>query len=371
MARNVITVVIIANRIVTVPTTGFGGIERFLYLFILQLLALGVRVILMCAEGSYMPGVEVVPLAQPRMNTDFTDYVKMSVSQVGKACEWVLSRADVDVVHDNTGFGALHAYALNVPMVSTLHNGVEQALFFNKEFTTNVTNMALTNSDLNILRGAEIPVRDYIYYDVDVDYLVNESVWQPPEKKLLFMGRRNPGKGLHNAISIARQTGYQLLIAGPQPEEQYHDWYATDVEPFIDGEQIVDVGLVSDSQKVAFFQGAAGFVMANQCYENPIGPSWYEPFGVVAIEGMAAGVAVIGTYGAQPNVGSLPELVLDKGYLFESRSDEETVERGVQAVRSLIHSPEQFQRRQARALDFRSGTAARRYLEVYRSVLNA
>lgn len=353
----------IANRIVPVPPTGFGGIERFLYPFLQQQVQEGDEIVLFCAEGSAIAGVEVVALAPPQMNRDFTHYLTMSVTQVGKACERIRERGDIDIIHDHTGFGGLFANTTSVPMVCSLHNGLEQALFFSKDWTTNVSYLAISESQLHILRNAGIEVADYAYYDADCRYLL-EAQLQPRERKFVWMGRLNPQKAPDLAIQVALRSGYQLVLAGPEPEAQYRDWYEASVVPFIDGEQIIYAGLVGDSQKVSFFEGSTAFLMPNRCYPNDLAPVWEEPFGVVLIEAMAAGIPVLGTRG-----GSLPELVQDKGILVDTSNDEATISGMVEAIRQLgDFSPEGCR---ARARDFLPGAAARNYRALYQRALQA
>jgi glycosyltransferase involved in cell wall biosynthesis len=365
-----LTVGIIANRIATVPTTGFGGIERFLASLIPGLQDLGVRVVLFSVEGSTL-GDEIVPLAEARLNRDYTEYLEMSTAQVGKAYELISQRRDIDLVHGNTGFEALHAWTVDKESAVTLHNGYIQARTYGREFVDKVTNFALTQSDLANLRSEGLPVRDYIYYDIDTRYLLEQFRWQQPEKKLLYMARRTPFKGLKNAVEVTRRLihlGFKLYIAGPPVEEQYESWYATEIAPYIDGINIIDVKVVNDAQKPAFFRGAYGFFQLNQCYgEEP----WIEPFGAGPVESMATGTSVIGTHGKIPNrVGAMRELVR-AGNIFFTESDEETVEKAIEAVLSLDHSPQAFQERQSRAREFLPGTAARRYKEAYLRILNA
>lgn len=117
------------------------------------------------------------------------------------------------------------------------------------------------------------------------------------EKHLLYLGRIQDLKGTSEAIQTALQTGNQLIIAGNiQPGEE--SYFKEKVEPFIDHKQIRYVGPVNDQQKSELFRTAKAFLF-------PI--KWEEPFGMVMVEAMAAGIPVIAF-----KRGAVPEIVLDQ-----------------------------------------------------------
>ena len=79
-----------------------------------------------------------------------------------------------------------------------------------------------------------------------------------------------------------------------QPGQE--EFFANEVEPLIDGEQIRYIGEVGE-EKLDLYAGARALLM-------PI--RWPEPFGLVMTEAMACGTPVIAF-----REGSAPELVLD------------------------------------------------------------
>ena len=80
-------------------------------------------------------------------------------------------------------------------------------------------------------------------------------------------------------------------------QERYADYFDAEVEPHVDGEQIVFEGEVSDERKRELFAHARAFLF-------PI--TWPEPFGLVMIEAMATGTPVVAL-----RAGSVPEVVDD------------------------------------------------------------
>ena len=106
-----------------------------------------------------------------------------------------------------------------------------------------------------------------------------------PEKDdyLLAFGRVCEAKGFHHSIETAKRLGPQAhhgrRAAGAVPRV-----LRGEIEPHIDGDQIVYEGEVSDERKRELFAHAHAFLF-------PI--TWPEPFGLVMIEAMACGTPVV------------------------------------------------------------------------------
>ena len=121
---------------------------------------------------------------------------------------------------------------------------------------------------------------------------------------LLFLGRFTEGKGVLQAIDIARRTGQRLILAAAE-NEYYHDTVAAHV----DQDQIVYTGEVGHTNKVKLLGGARALLYPIQ---TP------EPFGLVLTEAMACGTPV-----AALDHGAVSELVDDgvTGGVFETVDD--------------------------------------------------
>jgi glycosyltransferase involved in cell wall biosynthesis len=91
---------------------------------------------------------------------------------------------------------------------------------------------------------------------------------------------------------------------------------------------------------------------------------WAEPFGVVALEGLAAGCAVAASSG-----GGLPDAVGPCGVLFPNGDAKELAA----ALKELLVNPARRQKllaeRDRHLEQFRPETVAKRYLEVFESAL--
>jgi glycosyltransferase involved in cell wall biosynthesis len=137
---------------------------------------------------------------------------------------------------------------------------------------------------------AEAGAEDVVYNPIDVD---SWPVGYRKQDYVLFMARMTEEKGPHRAITAAKEAGRPLILAGPvQPGHER--FFATQVEPHIDGQQVRYVGEVGGARKQQLFADAFAFLM-------PI--RWPEPFGLVMVEALAAGTPVLAFgHGAAPEI---------------------------------------------------------------------
>lgn len=346
-----------------IPIREDGGLENALKSIAYHQARMGHQATVYCAEGSEIPGVETIALAPARLHRNETEYIQMVNAQAQAAFIEINAR-NYDIIHDHTGAFAPLAGQVNMPVVVTFHNGVEQALIFSQGATTNVTYVTVSDSLRKEFEETRLRVPYHIYPDVDCQYLLQiEATLENRERKLVALSNLKPNKGVDLAIQVALRLGYKLEFAGYPPEEQYQEWYNNAVHRFVDDEQIKYLGIVGNEGKKQLFKNASAFLMLNRSYSNPYMEKWREPFGIVTVEAMAAGVPVVGVEG-----GATAELVGDAGVILPSVSDIETVLGAVLRVPYLnMVSPEICR---ARARAFSPGTAARQYLDIYQSLLD-
>ena len=177
----------------------------------------------------------------------------------------------------------------------------------------------------------------------------------PRTKDIVFLGRLVSQKGcdlLLRALAILKQDGLRasLSIIGDGPELPV-------LRCFVE-----DAGL---SEQVAFMgnmrEGRGREVARHKVMAIP--SIYAEPFGVVALEGIAAGCAVVAS-----SAGGLPEAVGPCGILFPN-GDANAL---ACAIRELLTKPtlrEALMKESVRHLEqFQPEAVAKRYLDVFQSV---
>ena len=137
-----------------------------------------------------------------------------------------------------------------------------------------------------------------IHHAVDTTTFVLRT---EPDDYLIFLGRFTEGKGVVQAIEVARRSGLCLMLAAAE-----NDYYRSVVAPLVDGQRVVYAGEVDLAAKVSLLGGARALLY-------PVQSS--EPFGLVMAEAMACGTPV-----AALGKGAAVELVDDgvTGGIFDS-----------------------------------------------------
>ncbi len=175
------------------------------------------------------------------------------------------------------------------------------------------------------------------------------SLHEQPQDYFAFVGRISPEKRADRAIEIAKACATPLRIAA-KVDPADRDYFKSAIEPLLDHPLVTYIGEIGDDAKNDFIGNARALLM-------PI--DWPEPFGLVMIEAMACGTPVI----AYAN-GSVPEVIDDgiTGYIVKNQ------EQAIAAARNI----DRIDRRRCRQVfeqRFSSRVMARRYLDVYRELV--
>ncbi len=138
------------------------------------------------------------------------------------------------------------------------------------------------------------------------------------ERVLLFVGRPDPLKGLDILVSVAAQLehpdGVRLLVVGGEGAPLEFDLQQEDIQNPLVEQQVSFLGRV-EHDRLPYFYNAADVCVI---------PSYYESFGMVALEAMACGTPVVAA-----RVGGLQSTIRDgeTGFLIPWHCPEPFVDR--------------------------------------------
>lgn len=249
---------------------------------------------------------------------------------------------EFDLIHNHFDFLPLtYSGLVKTPVLTTIHGfSSPKILPVYKKYNDRSYFVAISESD----KSPELDYIATVHHGIDI---ARFPFCDAPGQYLLFFGRIHPEKGVHEAIEVARYAGIKLVIAGII---QDHDYYATEVEPYIDGTTVEYLGSVGPDQRADVLGHALALLHLI---------SFDEPFGLSVIESMACGTPVIAF-----NRGSMPEIILNNetGYLVAD------VEGAVNAV-AAIGSINRASCRADVEKRFTSTRMARDYVRVYQKIL--
>ncbi|HVD61979.1 MAG TPA: glycosyltransferase [Gemmatimonadaceae bacterium] len=289
-------IAITVDPIIPVPPRFYGGIERIVDFLTRGLVARGYDVSLLAHPDSDTGG-KLIPYGTPphfgaRARVD-------ELRAVGQTL--YAMRNDVDVIHS---FGRLAALVPVLPLrrIAKIQSYQRRLVPWRSVRIATALggkSMLFTACSTSVYGGNNAPAGRWVtvFNGVELSrYTFRDSV--AADAPLVFLGRLERIKGVHNAIEIARQSGRKLIIAGNRvdaPDDP--KYFENEIVPALKSGDVEYIGAVDDMQKDAILGGAAALLM-------PI--EWDEPFGIVMAEALACGTPVIGFAR-----GSVPEVIRD------------------------------------------------------------
>ena len=274
-----------------VPPSRYGGIELIVGLLADGLADAGHDVTLFASGDS-----ETRAKLEAVFDVAPSERIGQTFWELQHAMNCFARHDDFDVIHDHTGLlGLAIGSSLPTPFVHTVHGSVTDEA---GDLYARVVEMApqarLVSLSLAQRRPrpalpwlANIPnaidVERYPFEPHDGDYL-------------LFLGRMSPEKGAQRAVRIAQELGMPLKLAGKNAEPAERAFFDEHVRPHL-GPDIEYVGEVEHDEKVELLTRARATLFPSD---------WEEPFGLVMIESIACGTAVVAT-----RRGSVPEVIHD------------------------------------------------------------
>ena len=251
--------------------------------------------------------------------------------------------SDFDLIHNNFDFLPLtYSGLVETPILTTIHGFSSPKIIpVYQKYNARGHYVAISESD----KSPELDYIATVHHGIDTAQF---PYCDAKGKYLLFFGRIHPEKGVREAIEVARHVGVKLVIAGII---QDHEYYATQVEPHIDGTAVEYLGSVGPDQRADVLGQALALLHLI---------SFDEPFGLSLIEAMACGTPVIAF-----DRGSMPEIIRDgeTGYIVKD------IMGAINAV-ATIGTIDRSVCRADVEKRFSSTRMARDYVHVYREILN-
>ena len=236
---------------------------------------------------------------------NFIDWImQLNFNMLAKATEIITKNGKFDVIHAHDWLVTYSAKALknsfNIPLVSTIHateNGRNSGIhdetqryindsewLLTYESTEVIVNSNFMKGDLQRIFGLPYEKISVIpngvnlnnFSGVERDYDFRRQYAMDNEKIILYVGRLVYEKGIQN-----------LIGAMPKILQNYHDALGIENKVYFAG--------YCDSNKIQKMY---------KCADMAVFPSTYEPFGIVALEAMLAGIPTVVS-----DVGGLNEIV--------------------------------------------------------------
>ncbi|OFK68769.1 glycosyl transferase family 1 [Corynebacterium sp. HMSC056F09] len=306
--------------------------------------------------------------------------------------------SDIDVAHSHTWYtglgGHLASRLYDIPHVVTAHSlephrpwkreqlggGYEVSSWSEKNA------MEYADAVIAVSAGMKDSILD-AYPRIDADKVhvvlngIDTQVWQPGESAVLdklgvdkqrpiaaFVGRITRQKGVKHLLKAAQSfdEDIQLVLCAGAPDTPE---IAAETEALVEELRSQRDGvfwvkdMLSREEIKQVYSGADVFVC----------PSIYEPLGIVNLEAMACGTAVVAS-----NVGGIPEVVVDgeTGVLVNyDAADETTFEADLAAAVNRVAADKELTQRfgsagRQRAMDdFSWATIAQQTVDIYRSLM--
>lgn len=256
---------------------------------------------------------------------NFIDWImQMNFNMIAKANEIISKESKFDVIHAHDWLVANAAKTLknsyDIPIVSTIHatecgrnsgihdetqryiNDTEWMLTY--ESTEVIVNSNYMKRELQSLFGLPfekinvVPngININMFNGIERDYNFRRKYALDNEKIILFMGRLVYEKGVNHLISAMPKilAGYhdaKLIIAG---KGGMYDELKEQANAIGLGNKVYFTGYMDPKEVCKMYK----------CADVAVFPSTYEPFGIVALEGMLSGTPVVVS-----DIGGLNEIV--------------------------------------------------------------
>src|SRR5579884_1696093 len=294
-------VALVAPLVSTIAQPYLGGAQALLADLAQGLMRRGHSVTLFARNESFVPGIEIEPVAVPD-DVEPADFSGPAQERPADTSFFTQANLFLDLFlqlqRRSAEFDLVHVHAFDwpayacstlihdIPVLHTLHlpavsPEINTALHVLDQQGHPVTLITVSHACAHTYANYT-PIDYVIYNGLDLD-AIPFSPKPSREAPLLFAGRIAPEKGVEAAIEIAERAGYRLLIAGGIYDRRY---YAEHIDPRLQeaGDRVTYLGQLERLALWKIMGQSLGLLF-------PI--EWDEPFGLTAVEAMATGTPVI------------------------------------------------------------------------------
>ena len=340
-------IALIADPYIAIPPYNYGGIERVIDMLIKGYLKRGHRITLWAHPDSKVD-CELMPYGiVPHRGCA----IRMrELWQVASAL--YKRRKKYDIVHCYGRMATMIPLCFSkIPKIQSYQRAVTRRNVWLVNKLAGGTIFFTANSH-SCHKYGTLPGRwKTIYNGILLDkYTFNNHVSQ--DAPLVFLGRIEKIKGLHTAIDVVLATGKRLVIAGNVIKQgDAYNYFRKEIEPKIDGKQIIYIGEVNDEQKNKLLKNTLALLM-------PV--DWEEPFGIVMIESLACGTPVIGF-----KRGAIPEVIQNgiNGFICDGKEEMKTAIRRINEI-------DRKKCRQIAEKRFSDKVIVEEYMKLYKELIN-
>lgn len=291
---SVLRIAEVAPPLERVPPLSYGGTERVIFELVRELHRRGHVVTTFASGDSEPPGRHVATVPRALRPAGISDDPGPWMLATAGAVLEAARRGEFDLLHCHLeGLGDLMAASSPVPVVTTYHNRIDHPALGPVLAASSAHHVAVSAHQAST--RPEVRWAEVIYNGLTL----REGPAMPVrEGALAFVGRVAPEKGILEAMEIARRVDRPLRIAakiGTQPREAaYHR------EVFLPALERAR----ADVEFLGELDEAERDALLARSYATLMPGAWPEPFGLVAIESLAAGTPVLAR-----RVGALPEII--------------------------------------------------------------
>lgn len=209
-------ILIIADPVIPVPPSGYGGAERVVYSLARGIHEQGHQVKVMAGPGSHGDWPVIIHCAPDNSRWLSRAWRKLlfqaTSAWCARSCDVVISVGRIDYL-----WALLR---LHKPIVQLFMHPIEETVFKLLPYRRDsVRLVSMSNRHRrDVTRGhwstvfIGVPVESFDWSQQDDGYLV-------------FIGRFHPTKGAHIAIEVARKAGYPLRLAASPPRDEIERSY--------------------------------------------------------------------------------------------------------------------------------------------------